>query len=61
VPVTPVIVNVAVVIVPASMVSLKDALIDVFTATSAALFAGLVDETSGGVVSGAVPVVNVQV
>ena len=41
--------------------SLKVALIAAFTATLVALLAGLVDTTVGGVISGAVPVVNVHV
>jgi hypothetical protein len=43
------------------MFSLKVAVIAAFTATPVALLAGLVDEMVGGVVSGAVPVVKVQV
>ena len=39
----------------------KVAVIAVFNANTVALLAGLTDETVGGVVSGAVLVVNVQV
>jgi len=48
-------VNVAVVTVVAAIGSLKVAVIAAFTANPVALLAGLVDETVGGVVSGAVP------
>lgn len=52
VPVTPLFkVKVALEIVDASMFSLNVAVIAAFTATPAALLAGLVDETVGGVVS----------
>ena len=50
--------NVSVVMVETSMASDKVAVIDVFTATAVALFAGVVEPTVGGVVSGAEPVVN---
>jgi len=51
VPVTPAIVNVAVLIVDESIVSLNVAVMAVFTATSVAPLAGLVDDTVGAVVS----------
>ena len=53
--------NVAVVMVEESMASEKVAVIAVFTATSVALLAGLVEETIGAVVSDVAPVVNDQV
>ena len=53
--------NVAVVIVEESMASEKVAVIALFTATSVALLAGVVEETVGAVVSDVAPVVNDQV
>lgn len=61
VPITPPTVNVAVVTVAASIVSLNVAVIVVFTATPVALFDGLVDETVGDVVSAILLNVAVQV
>lgn len=61
VPVTPGMVSVVALIVDASIISLNVAVIVAFTATPGALFAGLVDDTVGDVVSDAVPVVNVHV
>lgn len=53
-------VKVDVVIVDASISSLKVTVTIELTATSVALFAGLVELTVGGVVSGTVPVVKLQ-
>ena len=51
-------INVAIVTVESFMASEKVTLIAALKPTSVALFSGLVELTVGGVVSGAVPVVN---
>ncbi len=51
----------AIVIVPAFIGSLNAAVIAEFIATPIALFPGLVDKITGGVVSGASPVLKLQV
>ena len=61
VPVTPAMVNVAVVMVEAFIVSLNVTVIVLFTSTPVAPLAGIVDEMVGGVVSEVEPVVNVHV
>ena len=53
--------NVAVVMLEAFMASEKVAVMALFTATPVALLVGIVESTSGCVVSGSKPVVNDQV